>query len=211
MKRYQNYPSGVRERAWANGFMSAHDALRVAAWKQAQIPAAMSVNPPLHIEMVTAKAIIKLRASGCRAWTPIGNSSPAFWQRYEELVRDVVGSQKSGTGLYALEGLEYPTASALLCVLDPKLFPVIDRHAVRAVFGTAIDGREFPTKRWYCASVYTAYARHLATIVNQRWPAHSFHCLDLEAMRAGKEILAETEKGLLQTRQNWPVAALPDC
>ncbi len=211
MKAYQYYPVGVCRRAWACGFVSAHDALRVAAWKQARIPAAMSVNPPLQIERVTAAAMAKLRASGCQHWQPFGNQAPAFWQSYEDLVRDVVGAKSGRTGLYALDGLGYPMASAILCVLDPTMFPVIDQHAVRAIFGTEPDGSDFGTKKWYCARVYAAYARHLATVVHNQWPAHTFHRLDVEAMRAGKRIRVEDRDGSQQTRLNWPVVGMPAC
>ena len=211
MKAYQQYPVGVSRRAWACGFVSAHDALRVAAWKQAHVPAAMSVNPPLRIEAVTASAMAKLRASGCQHWKPLGNQTPGFWRSYEDLVRDVVGAKSGRTGLYALDGLEYPTATAILCVLDPRMFPVIDQHAVRAIFGTQSDGSDFKTNKWYCARVYAAYARHLATVVHHQWPTHTFHRLDVEAMRAGKRIRAEDQAGSQETRVNWPPVGLPTC
>ncbi len=211
MKEYQRYPSGVGKRAWALGYMTPLDAIRVAAWKQAQIPAAMSVNNPLQIETVTAEVISKLHASGCRHWVPVGNDSATFWQDYEDLVRSVVGAKNTKTGLHGMRGVEYPTASAILCILDPTIFPVIDQHAVRAIYGTDSTGSDFDTVKWYCATVYAHYARHLATTVHVKFGGLSLHKLDLNAMRTGKQILKETKEGTLATRQSWPIVQLPDC
>ena len=211
MNEYHRYPSGVGRRAWALGYMTPLDAIRVAAWKQAQIPAAMSVNHPLQIETVTADAISKLHASGCRHWSPLGNDSATFWQDYEDLVRSVVGAKNTKTGLYGMKGVEYPTASAILCILDPTMFPVIDQHAVRTIYGTESNGSAFDTATWYCATVYAHYARHLATTVHEQWGGLSIHQLDLNAMRAGKQIVKEATEGIFATRQSWPVVQLPGC
>jgi hypothetical protein len=111
-----------------------------------------------------------------------------------------------------MRGVEYPTASAILCILDPTMFPVIDQHAVRPIYGTESSGKDFGTAKWYCATVYAHYTRQLATNLHQQWRcAPSIHNLDLKAMRAGKQILKETRSGISITRQSWPVVQLPSC
>ena len=46
-------------------------------------------------------------------------------------------------------------ATAILDILDPDVWPVLDKWAAMTVFG------EIPSR--YCAVRYAAYARHLAT------------------------------------------------
>jgi hypothetical protein len=210
MKKYHEYPSGIGKRGWAVGLLSSLDAIRIGAWKQALIPASMSVNKPGHIEAVTGALIGTLRSSGCRTWHPLGNNSDAFWKSYEDLVRLIVGSKRAKSGLHGIEGVEYPTASAILCVLDPMMFPVIDKHAVRAIFGTRPDGTDFKTDQWYCATVYAKYARHLATEAHRRWPDLYLHKWDLQAMWAGQAIVKGGEEGAA-SRAAWVPVELPEC
>lgn len=186
--------------------------MRIAAWKQAHIPAAMSINLPQQIETVTDEAISILRASGCQKWSLLGNDSATLWQDYEDLVRTIVGTKRAKNGLYGMRGVEYPTASAILCILDPTMFPVIDQHAVRAIYGTETSGKDFGTAKWYCATVYAHYARQLANVLHKQWrSAENIHKLDLKAMSVGKKILKETRSGISTTRDSWPVVQLPSC
>lgn len=213
-KNYQRYPFGVRKRSETLGYMTAFDVLRVAAWKSARLPAALSVNSPSHIEQVTQQTIARLRQSECRSWSPLGNRDDAFWKRYEDLIRLLVGAKSDRTGLYALDGVQYPTASAILCVLDPHLFPVIDKWAIRAIYGTRSNGKDHT--KIHCASVYTHYARTLATAIHVRRPAKTIHNLDVRAMSIGRLMQprssATASEVYRDDLQGWPPPVpLPPC
>ncbi len=212
-KRYQKYPFGVRKRSWAQGHVSAFDIIRISAWKSARLPADLSVNSPTLLETVTREAISHMADSQCALWQPLGNDNDNFWDRYEFLVRLVVGSDKESTGLYALNGLQYPIASAILCVLDPHLFPVIDQHAVRAIYGRR--ARDKDHKKWHCAHVYSHYARQLSTTIYDIYPTYSIHKLDVQAMRVGKWLLQNQSRGDHHpptARHGWPPpTSIPQC
>ncbi len=202
-KAYHEYPHGVREAAWKRGHMTALEALRVGAWKQAMVPASLSVNNEGQIEAVTEE-VMKTISVATKWPSLIGNTNAPFWATYRTVVAQAVGAKKSGTGLYGLDGVEYPVASALLCILDPERWPVIDQHAVRAVFEPRADGREHPSNTWYCATVYTAYAQHLATVGDACWgPGLSIHEIDEQAMAVGKA------RGPYPT--GWYQIPLPKC
>lgn len=192
MRRYQDEPSAIAEAAWKRGYLTPLELLRVGAWKEARIPAAMSVNPDGRIEDVTSNTLRTLDKAGAREWKPLGEASDLFWDEYGVVVRQVVGSAHDQSGLYGLDGVRYPAASAILYILVPNAFPVIDRHAVRAIFGSRPEGAAVPSIRtwWYRHVVYVAYARHLATIVHARLPGLSFHGLDVRAQNAGRAVLA---------------------
>ncbi len=164
--------------------MTALEAIRVGAWKQAMVPASMSVNDEGKIEKVTRGVLAAIKPA--LAWSPLGVDNDSFWTQYRTLVANTIGAKNIRSGLYALDGIEYPVASAILCILDPERWPVIDRHAVRSVFGCRADKRDHPTSTWYCATVYSSYARHLATIGHACWPGLSIHELDVKAMELGK-------------------------
>lgn len=84
------------------------------------------------------------------------------------------------SGLLALQGVGYPMASAILDILDPDVWPVIDKWAVQTVFG-----KDAKPKDWKHASAYVAYTRHLATKGAECWGSGlSIHQLDQRAQKA---------------------------
>jgi hypothetical protein len=90
-------------------------------------------------------------------------------------------------GLLALHGVGYPMASAILDILDPEVWPVIDRWAVQTVFGKQPTGNPWRTGQWDFAAAYGVYAQHLATIGAACWGSgHSIHELDEKAMKLSK-------------------------
>lgn len=210
MRRYQDEPSAIAEAAWKRGYLTPLELLRVGAWKEARIPAAISVNPNGRIEEVTGNTIRTLDEAGAREWKPLGEASDLFWDEYAAILRQVVGSSYDHSGLYGLDGVRYPVASAILYILVPSVFPVIDRHAVRAIFGSPSEGAAVPSTQtwWYRHVVYVAYARHLATIVHARLPRLSFHGLDVRAQDAGRAVLAGGDYAR-EVRAEWPPIDIP--
>ena len=108
----------------------------------------------------------------------VGLDDDVAWVAWHDAARNAIGDAKAGTGLLGLEGVGYPMATAILCALDPLVWPVMDRWAVQSVFaGTKPD--------WKHAAAYAAYARRLATYGASKWGDHSsIHDLDLKAMEA---------------------------
>ncbi|HLX88892.1 MAG TPA: hypothetical protein VKR22_10625 [Acidimicrobiales bacterium] len=210
MRRYQDEPSAIAESDWKRGHLTPLELLRIGAWKEARIPAAMSVNLEGRIEEVTAGALRALDEAGVREWEPLEDTDDLFWEKYARVVRQVVGSSDDRSGLYGLDGVRYPAASAVLHILVPNAFPVIDQHAVRAVFGSVLEGYVLPKKRawWYRHVVYVPFTRHLATVVHARSPGVSLHGLDLRAQTAGRLVL-RGGKEAQAVRMDWVPIDLP--
>jgi hypothetical protein len=86
-----------------------------------------------------------------------------LWEAWRETARGAIGASADRSGLLGLEGVGYPMATAIPDILDPGVWPVMDRWAVVAVLGTRPDGHPWPGTRWQHATAYEAYARHLVT------------------------------------------------
>lgn len=84
-------------------------------------------------------------------------------------------------------------ATAILDILDPDVWPLLDKWAAMTVFGAA------PSR--YNADRYAAYARHLSTEGARHWNALSIHGLDEKAQ------LASMKSGRLPA--GWRTAELP--
>jgi hypothetical protein len=181
MVRYQDRPDYVADQAWSRGYLKPMEVLRVAASKTGQGLAPLTLNTEASFEERTGAAIDCIRA--WRGRNVIGIDDDAFWADWRETARRAIGAKVAKTGLLGLDGVGYPMASAILDILDPEVWPVIDRWAVRAVFGTQPTGAPWPVSRWHRAATYQAYARHLATRGASCWGQDlSMHKLDQRAM-----------------------------
>jgi hypothetical protein len=193
-------PDSLAEAAWAKGSLTPLELLRVAAWKSAQGLGWLSLNTEQDIRARTAAAIDHLRP--WRGHQMSGAADEATWSAWRETSRAAIGARDEGTGLLGLSGVGYPVATAILAVLDPEVWPVMDRWAVMTVFGTRPAGTPLPTARWQRAKAYEAYGRHLATVGRSCWgPGLTMHRLDQQAMKASM-------KGG-QLPPGWSRAALP--
>jgi hypothetical protein len=196
-KEYQLRPSWVSDRAWDRGYIEAFEIVRIAAWKSAISAAAITVNKPEDIEDCTRAAISIIRPwRGRKKDELASNVGMPAWR---QAANDAIGwndRKGSSCGLLSLKGVRYPMATAILDILDPSVWPVIDKWAAKTVFGTV--------PAHYCAARYAAYARHLAIEGAARWGAElSIHQFDEEAQ------LASMPGG--QLPDGWPHAALPEC
>lgn len=202
MKGYQLRPSHIADQAWHRGYLKPLELLRIAAWKTGQGLGSLTLNTEDSIESRTGAAIACIRPWKGRQ--VVGQNDRAKWDNWRETARQAIGVKATGEGLLGLKGVGYPMASAILDILDPEVWPVIDRWAVRAVFGTRPNGAAWRLEQWQCAAAYEAYARHLATVGRDCWDqAQSIHQLDVEAMMASRP------GGNLPAR--WRIAALPPC
>lgn len=178
---YQNRPRRITDKAWSRGYIEAFELTRIAAWKSAQSVAAITVNEQEEIEACTRAAMSVIQPwRGRWATELVTRADWIDWQRTANRAIGWVGG-KLGTssGLLSLNGVEYPMATAILNILDPDVWPVIDRWAAETVFGS--------TPSRYSAARYTAYTRHLATEGSRCWGAGlSIHELDVRAQSASK-------------------------
>lgn len=134
-KNYQLLSDAFVARVNANGErgIDPFDLCKIAAWKSARVVASRTANSPERIQRATSESRRALRDWLDCDLVSLAPTSAIDWENYETAVLTAVGSKKAGTGLMQLEGVQYPMASAILRVWNRKAFPVIDRHAVRAV------------------------------------------------------------------------------
>lgn len=196
-KEYQIRPDWVAEMAWARGYIEAFELARIAAWKSAISAAAVTVNKPEDIVACTREVIFHVRPWLDRKATELDSDTDwVAWRQAANVAIGWVDRKRSASGLLSLKGVSYPMASAILDILDPNAWPVIDRWAARTVFGNV------PSR--YCAARYTAYARHLVVEGTRCWGTGlSIHQLDEKAQSASMP------GGRLPF--DWRHAMLPPC
>jgi hypothetical protein len=192
MKAYHRRPDCVAEAAWRRGYMTPLELFRVAAWKTGLGLGNLTLNSEDRIKRATLSAI-----NGIRPWKGervLGLDDDARWAAWRKTANAVIGVKKDGIGLLALDGVGYPMATAILDILDPELWPVMDRWATLTVFGRPL--------RWYGAAAYVVYTRHLATVGHACWPDKpSIHSLDEMAM--------ETSRRAKPLPAGWTYATIP--
>jgi len=173
---YQVEPVGLRDGIWERGYITAWELLRICAWKSAKGVALLSLNAEAEIEERTRNACTQLR------WLKDADAlDPSTdWDRWTESVRLAIGAKKLGTGLLGLSGVGYPVATAVLCILNPRTFPVLDRWAVAGLYGD--DRKSVSYER---AARYSEYAQDLVRAgSSQQLGASSIHELDQLFMNA---------------------------
>lgn len=193
---YQKRPIEITEKAWNRGYITAFELTRIAAWKSAKSVAGITVNEQEEIMACTRATMAVIKPWRGKKATAI--STDAEWNDWEKDANRAIGwvdrRTRTASGLLSLKGVEYPMATAILDILDPDVWPVLDKWAAMTVFG------EIPYR--YCAARYAAYARHLATEGVRHWSADlSIHGLDEEAQ------LASMKKGRLPA--GWCTTELP--
>ena len=57
----------------------------------------------------------------------VGLADQALWDDWRETARRAIGVAATRKGLLGLEGVDYPVATAILDILDPDVWPVIDQ------------------------------------------------------------------------------------
>jgi hypothetical protein len=119
--------------------------------------AGITVNEPEEIVARTREAMSAIQPWRGRKATEL--VTDVDWTAWRQAANNAIGwvggRREASSGLLSLKGVEYPMATAILDILDPDVWPVIDRWAAETVFGEA------PSR--YNADRYAAYAKHLAT------------------------------------------------
>ena len=199
MLKYQIRPTELREPILARGYIESHELFRIIAWKSAKGLAWLSLNDPKKIEQTTRETLRLLKEWDGPHCLLESHLVETDWIKWEALAGALVGAdEKNGgpRGLLRLTGVGYPVATAVLSILEPDLFPVLDKWGVRAIFGKEVSGS---TKRWHNKSAYRQYTQALADpeFVNLR-EYRTLRDRDVATMTAGKQ-----DKVMIK---EWPIA-----
>ena len=176
---YQAEPSDDFVQAiWKRGRITPLEFFRIAAWKSAKGLASLSLNSEAVFAQSTSAALIAL--------TPLRDVDVCReridWDEWQTVAAGAIGSKLRGTGLLGLRGVGYPMATAIVCILAPRAFPVMDRWAITALAGDAAG----TSARWHRAAVYRQYAELLATSTSALFDdAESIHARDKKVMDLG--------------------------
>ncbi len=181
---YQREPRELRDLILGQGFATPFQLARIIAWKSAIAVAGVTLNSEADIYRWTHEALL-VRAETLDL--DVMNPPDGFtWSDWETATRSIVGinthqAAKQGcepSGLLAIRGVDYPVASAFLCIVNSKCWPVMDRYALQTVFGSGSPATHFR------AAHYRVFAEHLTTEGHNHWPGEAtIHDLDQRAMR----------------------------
>ena len=193
---FQVEPTDLVDEIMARGHIAPWELLRIVSWKSAKGVAWLSLNAEDDIEVITREAVDAL--NGWRGPQDVISAKMTFedWDNWQADVAQIIGADKSRTkdgnsiGLLRLHGVGYPVATAILALLKPKIFPVMDRWAVETIFEEGSSRRQ-----WQRSAVYRAYAERL---VNPDCPAlERFTTLRERDKAAMNASMAPTDHGLL--------------
>ena len=176
---YQTEPDANFSRAiWDRGHVTPLEFVRIAAWKSAKGLASLSLNSEQEFTTTTAAMLTSLSAlqssDACR--------DTIDWDAWQQVAATTIGSKRERTGLLGLHGVGYPMATAVVCIMLPKVFPVMDRWAI-----TALTDRSFgESTRWHRSAVYREYSELLADSTSALFNgAGSIHERDIRLMELG--------------------------
>ena len=180
--RYQNEPLWLREELWARGHIEPWELLQISAWKSANANLALlSLNTPADIVDVTSRVLTSL-SSASQSTSRDLYADQESWERLEHLTRQALDIE---TGLRSLHGVRLPVASAVLSILNPELWPIVDVWAIKGTFSPTP-----PLGRHNEFNFYWAYVSRLAELQQQHALQESLHSLDqrlFNDMRLSKE------------------------
>lgn len=167
-------PSGT------GGHIEPWELFRVVAWKSAKGLPWLAVESVERIVAVTSEAVEVLM--------PFSNAIAADQLEGEDKGRSflqatcaALGPSGKTAGLRRLRGVELPVATAVLSVLNPAAWPVIDRWALLSIF------EALPRNAAYRLDVYQQYVRRLAELQRRDFKGETIHAVDQRAMRAAQD------------------------
>ena len=153
---HDEVPAPLVAKFWEQGEISPFQLMRVVAWKSAQPLAELSLNDEDLIRDRTRSAMLAIgQFRGSNVVT-----QQVDWQLWRDAAASAIGNERVRTGLLGLRGVRYPVATAILAVLLPEVFPVMDRYAIAGVFGCSV--KEGASAKWHRADKYREYCQLLA-------------------------------------------------
>lgn len=160
--RYQDEPTELVAGILAQGHIRAWELFKIVSWKSAKGVAWLSLNSESEVELYTGEALEHLRKWSDEDDVLKDELTREDWDTWQSDVGLIIGAHQSrttdgnATGLQRLHGVGYPVATAILALLKPKIFPVMDRWAVETIFGAGAS-----RQRWQTKAAYRAYAERL--------------------------------------------------
>jgi hypothetical protein len=159
---YQVEPDGLIVEIMKRGYITPWELFKIVSWKSAKGVAWLSLNTEDEIISCTKETV-----AGLKSWSgPVDilaeEMTDALWSEWEAKAGELIGADKKyaeggvATGLLRLHGVGYPVATAILGLLKPEVFPVMDKWAVETIFGQGAR-----KKRWQTKSKYRAYTQLL--------------------------------------------------
>ena len=193
---FQNEPREIVDGILERGEVSPWELLKIVSWKSAKGVAWLSLNSEEGIKTVTREAIDALKVWEGPQDVISVEMTTEDWDQWQSNVAQIIGSDKSrsedgnSTGLLRPHGVGYPVATAILGLLKPEVFPVMDRWAVETIFHPGSSRRQ-----WRRSAVYRTYTERL---VNPKCPEltqiPSLRERDKAAMYAAMPMSSENEK-----------------
>jgi hypothetical protein len=195
---YQREPTVLSEEIWAAGEIKPLQLLRIGAWKSAKGVASLTLNTEEEISIRSNRLLTTLEPM---RRVDVLNHEPD-WDQWTDVARTAIGSAKAGTGLLGLHGVGYPMATAVLAILSPAVWPVMDKWTVLAVFGDEVG------LRWQRAIAYRAFTERLRELApNHYSDSETIHAVDQRVMNS---IIGCTEARDACTHVSFPVIKLPN-
>jgi hypothetical protein len=159
---YQIEPTHLVEGIMQRGHIMPWELLRIVSWKSAKGVAWLSLNSEAIIKEVTSETIEVLNSWPGPQNVLLSDMGSHHWDIWQETAAEAIGSDTRHSsdgvakGLLRLDGVGYPVATAILGVLKPEVFPVMDKWAVETIFGVGSS-----KKQWQRSAVYRVYAERL--------------------------------------------------
>jgi hypothetical protein len=160
--KFQDEPEELVAEIFSLGYITPWNLFKIVSWKSARGLAWLSLNTEEEIRFVTEELVDGLRQLPETANVLSKPMNEEDWNEWQRLAGELVGAvgkkNVQPSGLLRLQGVGYPVATAVLGLLKPNVFPVMDRWAVETIFGYGA-GRK--TWQWHTKATYRRYTERL--------------------------------------------------
>ena len=162
--KYQAEPKELVEEIMRRGHITPWELLKIVSWKSAKGVAWLSLNTEEEIISYTGETVAGLKSGLGLSDVLATEMNDELWKLWEAKAGELIGADKKHaadgvpTGLLRLHGVGYPVATALLGLLKPEVFPIMDRWAVETIFGKGAV-----KERWQTKAKYREYTQLLVT------------------------------------------------
>ena len=160
--KFQDEPEELVAEIFSLGCITPWNLFKIVSWKSARGLAWLSLNTEEEIRFVTKELVDGLRQLPETANVLSKPMNEEDWNEWQRLAGELVGAvgkkNVQPSGLLRLQGVGYPVATAVLGLLKPNVFPVMDRWAVETIFG---DGAGRKTWQWHTKAAYRRYTERL--------------------------------------------------
>jgi hypothetical protein len=191
--KFQDEPEELVAEIFSLGYITPWNLFKIVSWKSARGLAWLSLNTEEEIRSVTEELVDGLRQLSETENVLIQPMKEEDWNEWQRLAGELVGADGKKnvqpSGLLRLQGVGYPVATAVLGLLKPNVFPVMDRWAVETIFG---HGAGRKTWQWHTKGAYRKYTERLVNpeceFLNEIKTLRKRDIAAMNASKAGKPI-----------------------